>query len=881
VNQGGRSQGGRSRLAVYLTASIGAFALLPAAAGAATITVNDVGDTVADDGDCVLREAIEAANVNAASGAMAGECAGGEASPTVDTIDFSIAGGGPHTIAPATALPTLLGPVTIDGGLTDPNVIILDGAGAPSTAAGLRLEGLGGHTVRRLAIINFGGAGVDTGFFVPGNTIELNRIGTNFNSAAGLGNREGVLLDGDSNTVSDNVISGNEDAGVSVFTGGENTIVGNRIGTNNAGSAALANGVGIELIAADANVIGGAAEADANVISGNSGDGVEFIGGDGNRILGNLIGTDGTGQSDLGNGVQGIDAFSATGTVIGSDAGAEGNLISGNGTNGVLAGSGTVIDGNLIGINADGDAALGNGLAGVAIDGADTTVGTSAGGNVISGQDGPGDAGVLVQLGGAGTGVVIEGNRIGTTEGGLSAVPNERGISVAGRAEGLEILDNLISGNDSDGVVLDGTTSSALTGTVIQGNQIGNAIDGAQLGNGGHALSVAEAENTLVGGTAPEDANLLNSSGLAGVLIGANTPDAALLGNRINLNDELGINLLGGTEDGFGVTENDPGDPDAGANDLQNYPALSGAVAAGDQTAVTGELDSEADASYRLEFFTTLGGEDPSGHGEGVIPLGSTEVTTDASGIARFSASLDAETDPGDPVTATATKLSTSGEPVATSEFAENFDALACDVTGSENDDPALAGTGADEVICGLGGDDVIDPGGGDDIVVGGDGVDELDLSAATAAAEVDLAAGEGSVGGDGLGITGIEDVRGTDFADVLTGDGAENTFAGRAGGDELDGGEKADTLKGGDDRDTLRGKAGADDLRGQEGIDELVGGDAGDDLDGGDSKEDDLKGNAGKDSFDGGAGGDDSCNGGDNKDETPAPGCEIVQSIP
>jgi CSLREA domain-containing protein len=56
---------------------------------ASTITVNRSGDTVADDGNCTLREAITAANTNTASGAMAGECVAGSASG-VDTIAFSI-----------------------------------------------------------------------------------------------------------------------------------------------------------------------------------------------------------------------------------------------------------------------------------------------------------------------------------------------------------------------------------------------------------------------------------------------------------------------------------------------------------------------------------------------------------------------------------------------------------------------------------------------------------------------------------------------------------------------------------------------------------------------------------------------------------------------
>jgi CSLREA domain-containing protein len=70
-------------------------------AAALTLTVTKTADTNdgACDADCSLREAIVAAN--AAAGA--------------DTIAFNIPGAGPHTIAPASALPTITQPLTIDG----------------------------------------------------------------------------------------------------------------------------------------------------------------------------------------------------------------------------------------------------------------------------------------------------------------------------------------------------------------------------------------------------------------------------------------------------------------------------------------------------------------------------------------------------------------------------------------------------------------------------------------------------------------------------------------------------------------------------------------------------------------------------------------------
>ena len=80
---------------------------------AATITVNSAADVAADDGQCTLREAINAANNNAASGITAGECSAGTAGP--DTIVFNIGGGGLQTITPTSGLPPITELVTIDG----------------------------------------------------------------------------------------------------------------------------------------------------------------------------------------------------------------------------------------------------------------------------------------------------------------------------------------------------------------------------------------------------------------------------------------------------------------------------------------------------------------------------------------------------------------------------------------------------------------------------------------------------------------------------------------------------------------------------------------------------------------------------------------------
>ena len=108
------------------------------------------------------------------------------------------------------------------------------------------------------------------------------------------------------NTITNNVISGTQPtnasgAGIDLVQGAtessNNVIQGNRIGTDKSGSIAIDNASrGIMLNGASNNTIGGSGPGQANVISGNTGDGIHLASGQQNTIQGNLIGVaaDGT-----------------------------------------------------------------------------------------------------------------------------------------------------------------------------------------------------------------------------------------------------------------------------------------------------------------------------------------------------------------------------------------------------------------------------------------------------------------------------------------------------------------------------------------------------------------------------------------------------------
>ena len=184
-----------------------------------------------------------------------------------------------------------------------------------------------------------------------------------------------------------------------------NSVRGNFIGLNAAGTAGVSNTFdGIYLInGASGNTLGGTSPGSRNVISGNRQYGI-FISDPGtgnNSVLGNYIGTDVAGTNAIGNGGSGfgIGIWSgANGNTIGGASPGAGNLISGHSgfSYGIAMGgvNGTVVQGNYIGTDFTGTNALANGFANVALWGGSTgnlVGGTGAGaGNVIAFAGGPG-----------------------------------------------------------------------------------------------------------------------------------------------------------------------------------------------------------------------------------------------------------------------------------------------------------------------------------------------------------------------------------------------------------------------------------------------------------------------------------------------------------
>jgi hypothetical protein len=239
-------------------------------------------------------------------------------------------------------------------------------------------------------------AGIAVSSTADGVTIFGNYIGTNAAGSLALpGQPMGIRAFGSNGTIGGgdattrNVISGNSAVGISIESPATGFLVAaNYIGLNAAGTAALANGGGVTLAGTN-HTLGGDTAGERNIISGNASIGV-VLRGSGSKVQGNYIGTNLGGTAALPNGGEGIRILSATGGTIGGTAAGEGNVVSGNASNGVVFDDDTanvVVQGNLIGLDATGVSPLGN-AGGVSLAGSSHLVGgnSAAARNVISGN---------------------------------------------------------------------------------------------------------------------------------------------------------------------------------------------------------------------------------------------------------------------------------------------------------------------------------------------------------------------------------------------------------------------------------------------------------------------------------------------------------------
>jgi hypothetical protein len=448
------------------------------------------------------------------------------------------------------------------------------------------------------------------GYTQTGASANTNPVGQGLNTAlrvevegSGAGNVPCIQIQAASVTIRGLAI--NRCAQGSIVVSGAGAVIeGNFLGTNPAGTQAFAGGLEIQA-AANAQV-GGTAPAARNLISPASPNTpVVIFEAAGSAILeGNLVGTDVTGAAVIAglNPLTSQSAIGASGTDIvigGLDANA-GNVVAGLNTGIRFSGTSVTIQGNYIGV----DAAMTRTIRspadskGIQIDQGSNLIGGSApgAGNVIGGW--------------------------------------------------------------TTGIFLDGGTSN------IRGNFIGADRTGAKdLGNGTYGIYTSVSDQ-LIGGTGEGEGNVVAFNRYVGILVDASSTGISVRGNRFFGNGVGGVAssgfgmaidlALGSTPNGPQV--NDPGDGDAGANERQNTPLITSAAPEGAGTRVIGTLNSTATTSFDIDFYAN-----PPCRGrprmllQAETYIGSTVVTTNASGNATINVLLSTPIAAGSPVTATAT----------------------------------------------------------------------------------------------------------------------------------------------------------------------------------------------------------------------------------
>ncbi len=300
---------------------------------------------------------------------------------------------------------------------------------------------------------------------------------------------------------------------------GGNRIEDNYIGTDKSGANALPgsnpSATGISIAGSSNNKIGGTNLGARNLISPN-GYGVSIAATSGNTIEGNFIGTDVDGEKSLETqyGVRTNNSAQTANLTIGGLASGARNVISCarplGCTNIDLSQMGTLIQGNLIGTDKDGAAAIGSKSVGVqAGQGSGITIGgTAAGaGNIIAGNTSSASSGgIAVTL----SPVLIQGNYIGTDVTGSLALGNSTGVLINGTGPNGTIIGGTVTGARN---LIAASTNYAIqinqsSDNVVQGNRIGTDVNGtANLGNQSGIGIIGS--NNQIGGTTAEASNIV------------------------------------------------------------------------------------------------------------------------------------------------------------------------------------------------------------------------------------------------------------------------------------------------------------------------------------------------------------------------------------
>ncbi len=296
-------------------------------------------------------------------------------------INFQDTTNSVETITVPSALPTITHSVTIEGpsqsgaAWVQPLIELL-GTGTGSSAVGLNITA-SSTQVTGLAIDGFQRGGV----YVNGAsdvTISNDWIGINPNGQPAANSNNGVVeYKTVSDTLQDDIISGNSGNGVVISASTGDVVQGSYIGCGETATTALANtGDGLLLEnGANGNTIGGASDSNLDIISGNSGDGVVINHSSQNVVLNSYIGCSPNTSRPVPNADDGVllEEGAAQNTIGGTSASGL-NEIAGNLEYGVQLSTNAdenVVEDDYIGLYITSDSSevrMPNGEFGVSID---------------------------------------------------------------------------------------------------------------------------------------------------------------------------------------------------------------------------------------------------------------------------------------------------------------------------------------------------------------------------------------------------------------------------------------------------------------------------------------------------------------------------------
>jgi CSLREA domain-containing protein len=462
---------------------LSAFAALGAAPAAfgATISVSTEGDVLnGNDGKCSLREAVIAANGNAASGPAAGECGTGSGA---DTIELP-AGNYTRLLAGNNEGAAATGDLDITSDMT------IHGAGAATTTIDASqkdrvLDIAGSITVSIEGVTITGGVGQGGG--TP--------AGNGFPTAApGIGGaRGGGILNAGTLTLTASVVKDN--------LAGDGGAGGGASGSSNANGTAGTGGAGGD------GGSGGGIYSNGNLTivrttitgnrSGSGGAGGTASGGNNT----NPVGTGGTGSGGKGgNGGLGGGIYGATGaltitdsTISGNTTGRGGKGGNASGGNGALAMPGG--NGGKGGAAVAGNGGVG-GAAGAIASEVPTTITSSTISGNTAGDGGDGGTGQGGPGGVSAAGSNSNGGGGGNADGGDGGNGGAGGAAAV-EAPSFDLLNVTVTGNHSGN---GGTGGNATGGVAQNGSSNGNG-NGGNGGNGiGGAGGTGSAGGAFVGG---------------------------------------------------------------------------------------------------------------------------------------------------------------------------------------------------------------------------------------------------------------------------------------------------------------------------------------------------------------------------------------------